>query len=105
MEVYEKFVGFFKNKGISQTEISKEIGISKAMVGRYLRRPNFNFILLIVQTYPDIDLNYIFKNEAPVLLNVIKEPTGKYVQDNNYLLEILEKTTEQLRANLNQNPT
>lgn len=105
MGVYERFVGYFKDRGISQTEISKEIGISKAMVGRYLRRPNFNFILLIIESYPDVDLNYIFKNATPFLIGTIEEPSSMYAQDNNYLLEVLEKTTEQLRVNLNKDIT
>ena len=75
------------------------------MVGRYLRRPNFNFIILIVQSYPDIDLNYIFKNEVPILVDGVEEPMEIYTQDNKKLLEILEKTTKQLRDNLDQSET
>lgn len=100
MELKKRFQEFFKKKGVTQKEFAIEIGYREDMVGRYLNKPSYNFIQSLLDVYPDVDLNYIFKEDNSKILNETREIYGR---SNEELLKIIEKATSQLRANMSHN--
>lgn len=102
MSLDDRLIVFFKKKGITNKALAKTTGYSETMVGRYLRKPNYAFLTKIIENYPDIDLNYILKNQAPNL-NLVLEPESKYKFDNAQLIKIIEEATCQLKNNLASN--
>lgn len=98
MIVENRLKEFFKNKGISNRHLAKETGFSESMVGRYLKNPNLKFLEAICQIYPDMDLNFILKNEHSKA--TVAEKEAIYGLDNDQLLKIIESATSQLRENL-----
>lgn len=104
MKMKQKFKKYFKKKGLTQKEVAELINYRADMVGRYMEKPNYDFIISILKLCPDIDLNYLFKEFNDEKNNVVSEPNGEYGDKNNEeLLKIIEEATSQLRANLTQN--
>lgn len=70
MEIHKKLREYFENKGISNREISKNIGYSEVMVSRYLKsnKPNYDFLKALKTTYTDLDLNNLFLEENKTLI-------------------------------------
>lgn len=99
MGLDNRLITFFKNKGITNRVIASDTGYSEAMVGRYLRKPNYAFLSKIIEKYPDIDLNYILKNDTSHL-HLALEPESSYELDNHQLLKIIEDATDKLKGNL-----
>ena len=102
MDFHEKLREYFINKGVSNKEISSKIGFSETMVGRYLRKnkPNYEFINALVREFPDIDLNYLFKDE---LENTLNEQNQNYQKSPITLIDEIEIKLHSLKVNLTQN--
>lgn len=77
MNYHKKLKEFFVNKGLLNKDVAKAINYSEVMVSRYLKSsaPNFEFIKVVTRAYPDIDWNYIFKDDF-ILLNEDGEVYG-----------------------------
>ncbi len=95
-----RLVEFFKNKRISNRILAKEIGFSESMVGRYMKNPNLKFLIAVIKIYPDLDLNFILKEDDTSNVFILKEAEEIYGRDNVELLKIIEEATRQLRENL-----
>lgn len=95
MSYNQNFKDFFDLKGISNRELSRLIGYSETMTGRYLngQKMPIDFILSIIKVFPDIDLNLIFKNQLSDNLN---EPTAIY-GSKTALIEHIQKDLEVLK--------
>ena len=68
MKYNTKLKTFFKQKGISNKELAHKLDYSETMVGRYLNGRNemkMQFLLSIIKEFPELDLNYVFKDVAP----------------------------------------
>lgn len=75
MKINEKIKLFFNNKRMSNTEIGQLYGCTSATVGNYLngnREIPSDFIVWLKITYPDIDLNILFKDDEITEISVIK---------------------------------
>jgi len=78
---YEKIREFFKEKGLKQREVAEIMGYSETMIGRYFKGINkvdAVFITLLVEKFPDIDLQYIFTENKGNDLGILNEPTEAY---------------------------
>ena len=84
MSYHKKLQQFFKDKGLTQVEISRRVPYSQVMISRYLSKnaPNLEFIKNIDKAFPDIDWNYLFK-ERPSLA---EEPSDSYFKRPETLL-------------------
>ncbi|PHR71007.1 MAG: hypothetical protein COA67_07355 [Lutibacter sp.] len=96
-----KLIDFFKNKKITNKTLSQQIGYSESMVGRYLKNPNLKFIVSILEHYPSIDLNYLFKENIK-LDSFDEEGTTVYGEDNGQLIHNIESSLLKLKKNLSQ---
>ncbi len=75
MKINEKIKLFFTNKKMSNTEIGQLYGCTSATVGNYLngnREIPSDFIVWLKITYPDIDLNILFKDDEITEISVVK---------------------------------
>jgi transcriptional regulator with XRE-family HTH domain len=66
MKYNEKMRLFFKNKRLSQKEVSEILGPAPAMISRFLNGTSDfgpEFIISLVKAFPDIDLKYIFSED------------------------------------------
>jgi transcriptional regulator with XRE-family HTH domain len=98
MDYYKKMTVFFDRKGLTQEEIGEKIGYSQVMVGRYLKSsaPNFQFIIAVSKAFPEIDWNYMFKNNNSVS-ELINKPQEAYVNLPKLLLEEIDVRLQQLK--------
>lgn len=85
MSYHKKLQQFFKDKGLTQVEISRRVPYSQVMISRYLSKnaPNLEFIKNIEKAFPDIDWNYLFKDNA----SFVEEPSDSYLKSPEKLLE------------------
>lgn len=78
MSYSKKLEAFFKSKGISQKEAAEKLSVSPTMMSRYLRGDaefSGSFIVRLIATYPDMDLQYIFTDGEP---GAVAEPSASY---------------------------
>lgn len=104
---YDKLHLFFKKKGLKQKEIGEALGYSPAMISRYLKgsdKFNVDFILILVQKFPDIDLQDLFSEENKNACMVSEPSEGYGIKEENVLeeLEIIEKKIAVIRNVLAQ---
>ncbi len=72
MNYNKRLKEFFNSKGYKNKELVPILGYSETMISRYLsgvREINMRFLNSIVNNFPDIDLNYIFKGTTQKLPN------------------------------------
>jgi len=68
--IHEKFNAVFKALGTNAYQVSKRLGLSRP--DKYYKiengqaKPSFETIAEIVQLYPQINVNYYFKNDVPM---------------------------------------
>ena len=95
---YKKLDEFFDSKGLKKKETAEILGVSAQMMGRYLKgkdKINSDFILSLVQHFPDIDLKYIFASESEIT-NALEEPPMSYGINKDNLIEELENIEKKL---------
>lgn len=97
MSYHERLAKYFRDKGISNVEISKKVDYSPLMVGRYLRenKINIEFINAITKAYPDIDWNFVLKEE--VCLSGVEEGNSIYEKSPKNLLNEIEIRIKELK--------
>ncbi|WP_026730172.1 helix-turn-helix domain-containing protein [Flavobacterium denitrificans] len=91
---YEKLADYFKSKGLKQKEIAKILGISEQMTGRYLKgkdNMSSDLIQLIVQKFPEINLQYIFSNSEDDITCLAEPEIEAYFNVDLELKKIEEK--------------
>lgn len=102
----DKLKTFFESKGLSQKKVGEMLGYSPTMMSRYYRgkdKINADFIIEMVKTFPDIDLQYIFSDDNK---NIIEEPITFYSQNPIDIIEelnIIEQKIANVRKYLAQN--
>lgn len=108
MKYNDKLRLFFKSKDLSQTKSAEIMGVSPAMMGRYLKgSDNFSpeFICTLVKEFPDIDLRYIFSEEEENL-QMVSEPCEDYnIKEEDIVneLKVIEQKISSIRNVLAQN--
>jgi transcriptional regulator with XRE-family HTH domain len=97
MMYYEKLKKFFKDKKVSNRKLAEITGNSDTMISRYLNgkdRINSAFITIVVENFPDIDLQYIFTDnyeENKDEINKLEEPRETYMNVDRELKNIEDK--------------
>lgn len=100
MEYNEKMRMFFKSKGLSQKEVSDTLGHAPAMISRFLNgTSDFGpaFIVSLVRAFPDIDLQYIFSDDA-VNSSTVQEPIVNYGIKEKDIVEELELIEQKISS-------
>lgn len=103
MTATEKIKAYFKERKMSNRDISKAMnGYSESMISRYLNADVLSktFIENINKYFPEIDLNYVLKDDEE--LNLAKETKEEYKAQNKILIEEIEERLRQLAKNLSQ---
>lgn len=95
----QKLKEYFKQKGLKNREIASKLGYSEAMIGRYLSKskPNYEFILAIIDSYPDVNLNELFKEKD---FNVVGEETASYSSNPKSIIAKIEQDLKRLKDSL-----
>ena len=105
----EKLEEFFNSKGLKRKrDIAKAINTNEQVLGRWLKANDLSvtFIERLTENFPDIDWNYILKNNNDDKgIEKVKEPSEKYnaLSENDKLLEEIQERVDKLRTNLAQN--
>lgn len=107
MEFNKKLKEFFKSKELSNKDISKMIPYSEMMVGRYLKgsKPNYDLIMEMIKVWPDIDLNYLYKDEAAYNAATVEEAGDEYKEDLYSIVNRLEVDITKLKECIGTNLT
>jgi len=102
MEFQKKLKKYFKDKGISNKSLEPILGYSDVMISRYLNtnKPNYDFIMAVVKSFPDVDLNYLFKDNLNDILN---EENQLYEKNEEQLIDEIEINLNKLRLKMTQN--
>lgn len=105
MKYNDKLRLFIKSKGISQKEIAQALGHSPAMIGRFLNGTSEfgpTFIVDLLRLYPEIDLKYIFSEDA--INHEVNDTIETYQKEVDVIseLQIIENTLSELRSYLAQ---
>lgn len=107
MEFGEKMREILDKKGLTQKEFAQEINMNYAHANKFFtgRTPNLEFILKVVNRFPEIDLNWLLlpqRNHDH--LTLVQEPNSHYsaVKALNYINDVEEKL-EELKQYLTQN--
>jgi transcriptional regulator with XRE-family HTH domain len=81
MKYNEKLHVFFKSKDLSQKNVAETLGFSPAMISRYLSGVSVfppEFLTSLIKHFPDIDLRYVFMEDAVEEMVTINEPDAPY---------------------------
>lgn len=102
----EKLNLFFKSKGLKQKEVAEITGYSPNMISRYLEgkvKFNTDFIEVLVKEFPEIDLQYIFGNDANKL-PMVQEEASVYNKQEDVIndIEIIERKLQNIKQFLTQ---
>ena len=106
MEFGEKLREILEKKGLTQKEFAQEINMNYAHTNKFFtgRTPNMEFILKVVNRYPEIDLNWLLlpqgsrktslavsgpnnPYDTDVALNYVKEIEGKLAEFKEFLTQ------------------
>ena len=107
MQYHEKLRLYFKKIGVSQSEVGKRLGHAPAMMSRFLSGTSVldaNFITALVREFPDVDLKYIFSDQATTV-SLVSEPVEDYgIKEKDIVdeLELIEKKIANIRKVLAQ---
>lgn len=102
MEYNEKIRMFFKQKGLSQKEVSEILGHAPAMISRFLNGTSDfgpDFIISLVKAFPDVDLKYIFSDDV-ANSSTVQEPSVNYgIKEKDIIgeLELIEQKISSIR--------
>lgn len=106
----DRLKSYFDIKGVSNKDLANRLEVSEALISRWMNseRISITFLYNLVQQFPDIDLNYIVKENRVVnyedldstMASIAAEGTGV---DNEikYHLEQIELHTLQAKKLLN----
>lgn len=113
MTFKEKIKQIMDIKGINNRDLANKIGVDESLISRWINKdePSFGFINHLVKLYPDVDLNFLMKNEVegktykPLFEeNVVYDDHSGYknLKSNHELVEEIEQRLAQLKKNLAQ---
>lgn len=107
MKYNDKLRLFFKNKGLSQKDVSIRLGHAPAMISRFLSGESVfgpDFIISLIKEFPEIDLHYIFSEDDTTNPAQVALPFQGLTNDNlDRELEIIGKKVANVRDFLAQN--
>lgn len=113
MKFSEKIKHILEVKGMNNRDLSNKINVQESLVSRWSRseKVSMTFINHLVQVFPDIDLNYLLKDEKcnkvyePLLdNNLIEDETEIYKKSKNpkEIIEEIEARLSILKQKLAQ---
>lgn len=97
MEYHERLRDFFKDQGIKQKQVAEMLGYGSAAISKYFNGQyeiNAEFIIKLIDKYPDFDLNYLFKGGN---VDMVQEPSEKYGKKQEDLLSELEELVKKYK--------
>jgi transcriptional regulator with XRE-family HTH domain len=102
MILSEKIDLFIKEKGMSQKELAAEIGLNYVVMNRNIlaNKLTIDFILAMVKTYPEVDLNWLIKEDFMPYLHA-SEPSAKYeTASPEEIIDQVHKLLDKLKEDL-----
>lgn len=93
----KKIQEYFDNKGLSNREVSVIMqGYSESMISKYINSDNLSstFIKKLIEYFPDIDMNYLIKEEDD--LNRVEESRTEYKKRSVVLVDEIKERLEEL---------
>lgn len=101
MNFQEKLKLYLKSTGLSQKELGEKLGYSDTMMSRYLNsnKPNYEFLNALIEAFPKINLNYLFKDE---IINELAEESAVYTKNELGLVEEIDQRLRLLKEKLTQ---
>lgn len=95
-----------KNRGIKQNKFAEDIQEDPVSVNRYLkesRTPKVEFINKVVEYFPEVDLNWLFRGHGPSLDTLNEVPSAyEAPRTPQTLIENIEENLKELKAKLSQ---
>lgn len=114
MTFKEKMKKIMDIKGLNNRDLSNKIGVNESLVSRWVNAENPSLTLInhLVQVFPDIDLNYLMKQEIPGKIyqpvldeNIMGEDSNSYKKEKSpqEIIEEIESNLNILKDKLAQN--
>jgi hypothetical protein len=97
----EKIKAIIESKGLNNREVSKLMdGYSEVMISNYNNSDKWkdNYIKKLLEVFPDLDLNYLLKDEE--VIEMVSEKGTQYKTRNLEIVEDLEAKLGELKKNL-----
>lgn len=99
----KKIQDYFAHRGLSNRDVSRIMeGYNETLISKFVNSDNLSitFIKQLIKYFPDVDLNYLLKDDD------IEDPNGFLVQRERELQENIEKlegVLDGLKKNLYRN--
>lgn len=90
MKIKEKILFFCKMKNITEYQFGDQIGLTKSQINHMMHgrtKLNEDVLTSIKKTFPDFDMNELFKNEDSVLM--VMEDQAEYSTNDVTKSELL----------------
>lgn len=102
MSYHEQLQLFFKSQGDSHVIAGEKMGYSKSYFSHFMngREVNMEFIRKLINAYPSVDLNKIFK--GPEVYTGVNEPGLIYTSEALALIDEMEEKLSQLKQTMSQ---
>jgi transcriptional regulator with XRE-family HTH domain len=101
MELHEKLKEYFLLNKRSIRYVASNVGISETTLSKFLKgnsQLSADALVKVINFFPDIDLNYLFKKDTPDQVNEAPEP---YL-NNAAIIKEIERNLSLLKNNLAQ---
>ena len=105
MEFSEKVNKYFKDRKLSNRDVSKLMGgYNEQQISRFLNGGKFSKIFMekLLIHFPELDMNYLIKDEDEAS-KIIEERKTEYLSKNARLIQEIEDRLKELKENLAQN--
>ena len=105
MEFSEKVRKYFKDKELSNRDVSKIMdNYNEQQISRFLNGTKFSktFMEKLLKHFPELDMNYLIKDEDETG-KIIEEKRLDYLSKNTILIQEIEERLKELKQNLAQN--
>jgi len=95
MNYSDKVKQFLKVKGLNQKDLANRFNKKEPLISRWVNSPSLDFLQLMIQEFPDFDLNYVLKDKPAyteeVTLDLVADEEFSYGKNPKQLIEEIEE--------------
>lgn len=103
----EKIKDYFAGKGMSSKDVAEKMDANYSLVSRWMNEDKVSkaFLYLLVEHFPDIDLNLLIKEKSAVAYNIDSPINMVHEKDDNIELHLqaIEDHSRKIREIVAQN--
>lgn len=97
MTFNEKVEEFFDKKGLSNREVARMMDYPEQLISRHMHsdKLSITWIQRLLEVFPDIDMNYLLKDQN---IEMVQEPGEEYNKKSVDIIDEIEDKLKELKS-------